>query len=79
MPRNVRNFWLEASIDGRESSLSGGPRGKEGGFCLDIYIREMGTVKKALGIYGDEVRGKLLLTIRDSETGEHLYKKEVDR
>lgn len=33
----VRNFWIEAEIDGRKTKLSGGPRSKDGGFILDIY------------------------------------------
>lgn len=32
MPRNVRNFWIEGRIDGRESVLKGGPKNKAGGF-----------------------------------------------
>lgn len=38
MPHNVRNFWLDASIDGRESRLSGGPRRKHGG--MQVYYRQ---------------------------------------
>lgn len=44
MPRNVRNFWIEARIDGRADALVGGPVGKEGGFDLTILMRDKGEV-----------------------------------
>ncbi len=44
MPRCVRNFWLDACIDGRRSRFASGPRSKDGGFRLDIYVRERGSV-----------------------------------
>ena len=52
MPRNVRNFWLEANIDGRDTTLEGGPISKDGGFRLTIYQRHNGDVVKALDITG---------------------------
>lgn len=52
MPRNVRNFWLEAKIDGRASTLTGGPQGRMGGFSLTIYQRLNATVMQALRIEG---------------------------
>ena len=42
MPRVVRNFWLEADVDGRVSTVAGGPRGKDGGITLRIYQRSGG-------------------------------------
>jgi hypothetical protein len=50
MPRVVRNFWLEADVDGRISTVAGGPRGKDGGITLRIYQRSGGEVKTALRI-----------------------------
>lgn len=44
MPRNVRNFWLDASIDGRSSDLSGGPVAKDGGFNLKLLQRSNGDI-----------------------------------
>jgi hypothetical protein len=43
----VRNWWIEADIDGRQTYLSGGPRNKGGGFRLDIYQRSNGNITKA--------------------------------
>lgn len=52
MPRNVRNFWIEATIDGRGSKLEGGPRAKDGGFDLKIFQRDKGKVTRVLRITG---------------------------
>jgi hypothetical protein len=38
-PRTVRNFWIEADIDGQKTRLVGGPRQKDGGFQLEIKMR----------------------------------------
>ena len=52
MARNVRNFWIEAKIDGRNTALSGGPQRKDGGFGLTIYQRDNGSITRALNIMG---------------------------
>ena len=44
MPRNVRNFWLDFNVDGRDSALSGGPVRKDGGFSGRIYQRDGGDI-----------------------------------
>lgn len=49
-PRIVRNFWLEALIDGRRSRLVGGPRAKDGGMSLTLYQRSGGSVVTAVEI-----------------------------
>ncbi len=48
----VRNWWIEADIDGRKTSLSGGPRNREGGFSLRIYQRDNGSIMTAGTIRG---------------------------
>ncbi len=61
-PKNVRNFWIEVTIDGRSTPIKTGPQRKDGGFELTIYQRDKGEIMKALTIegtaYGD---GYLLL------------------
>jgi len=42
MARNLRNFWLSAHVDGRKTSIGSGPRAKDGGFTLQISMRENG-------------------------------------
>lgn len=49
-PRVVRNFWISAEVDGRQSRLTGGPRAKDGGITLRLYQRSSGRVKTALRV-----------------------------
>ena len=50
MARVVRNFWLTASIDGREEALTGGPRGKDGGMEVRLQVRDGGSIATGLRI-----------------------------
>lgn len=59
----VRNFWIEADIDGRRTELHGGPVRKDGGFDLRIYVRDNGSSKLALVIEGYEIDGNLRLNV----------------
>ena len=43
-PQSVRNFWIEATIDGRKSRLEGGPVGKDGGMDVVIKMRDKGEI-----------------------------------
>ena len=40
----VRNFWVDADIDGRATMLSGGPRAKDGGMTIKIRQRDNGGI-----------------------------------
>lgn len=48
----VRNFWIEAEIDGRKHKLKGGPRAKTGGFKLTVQQRSNGSITKAVSVEG---------------------------
>lgn len=52
MPRNVRNFWIEARADGAASPSSCRPRNADGGIDATIYQRCDGAVTAALRING---------------------------
>lgn len=52
MPRNVRNFWLTARIDGKSAPVSCGPQRADGGFDLTIQMRRGGDATEALEILG---------------------------
>lgn len=64
----VRNFWIEADIDGRKSTLAGGPRGKADGMEIDIYQRDDGGIFRAIDIwcYVDE-DGNLITRIHNRQ------------
>ena len=36
----LRNFWIDAKIDGRKTELEGGPQAKDGGLSVDILQRD---------------------------------------
>lgn len=74
MTRNVRNFWVGATIDGRQNRLESGPAGKYGGFRESIYIRDNGSISTAFSIEGRYIHDsdELEIVVRKSETGEEL-------
>ena len=47
----VRNFWIEADIDGYKTDLKGGPRSKKDGLTATLYQRDDGEIKTAVKIY----------------------------
>jgi hypothetical protein len=72
MPRNVRNFWMKAKIDGRRTDPSGfGPQAKNGGFVVDVFQRNDGAVVRAGQLQGfAHSDGRLVLCWWDSGSGE---------
>jgi hypothetical protein len=52
MPRVTRNFWIVVDIDGRRTRLEGGPQGRSGEFTATIYIRDNGSVLRAVALSG---------------------------
>lgn len=68
----VRNFWLKARIDGRETTLEGGPRSREGEFSQTIYIRDKGDIVTGVNISGSVDReGRLRLEVYPG-AGRHI-------
>lgn len=74
----VRNFWVDANIDGRQTMLSGGPRSRDGGMNVDIYIRDEGSIASGVKIRCWEFDGTLKMSVHD-ETGRQIYYKETRR
>lgn len=56
----VRNFYIKGTIDGRRTSLSGGPSRKDGGMILNLTQRNNGGIEKCATIEcfadGDELK-----------------------
>ncbi len=78
MPRCVRNFWLDAEIDGRRSRFSSGPRARDGGFRLDIYTRERGAIAPSpVRVSGRCCAGTLSLVVHDGD--EVVFEKKMER
>jgi hypothetical protein len=77
MPRCVRNFWIEAQIDGRKSPFASGPKRKDGGFSLKIYMRNKGAIETVLRVAGYEDAGRLYLDL-DSDVFGALGKRSTN-
>ena len=69
MPRNVRNFWINLVVDGRESLIGTGPIGADGGFHMTINIRQDGEISKEyLALSGvANYDGELVLVASDGK------------
>lgn len=63
MPRIVRNFWIELEVDGKKTKVATGPRNRNGGFTLNIKVRENGEIStKSVKITGTATgNGKLYI------------------
>jgi hypothetical protein len=61
MPRNVRNFWLTLTVDGRSSRVEAGPIAKDGGFRLTIQMRDSGDILRAMEVEGRCIDGEIIL------------------
>jgi hypothetical protein len=61
--KSVRNFWIELDVDGRASSVATGPRAKDGGFNLNIFVRDNGSSKKAMSVCGRVINNELQISV----------------
>lgn len=61
----VRNFYVEANIDGRQTTLGGGPKAKTGEMSVRLYQRDEGEITDALLIECREKDGVLLTKVYD--------------
>ena len=68
----VRNFYVEADIDGRQTMLGGGPRNKEDGMKVCIYQRVDGAISDPIKIICTEHDGVLTTEIFDPK-GKKIY------
>ena len=72
----VRNFYINAEIDGRKTRFAGGPAGKHGGLSLVLTQRNHGGIEKALSIYCHEHEGKLYTDVYCNEEFVGRYETE---
>lgn len=59
----VRNFWIEADVDGRNTNLAGGPRAKDGGMVVTLKQRELGCITTPVRIECFERHGELVTEV----------------
>ena len=63
----VRNFYIDARIDGRKTDLSGGPASKNGGMEIVITQRQNGRIVTAFEIHCEESLEKLITEVTDGD------------
>lgn len=79
MPRNVRNYWIEANIDGRPTRIAAGPRRKDGGFALSVLMRDQGGIVDALTVEGyADPDGTLTLNVFNADAN-NIYQRKAQR
>lgn len=80
MPRNVRNFFIHAVVDGLSRPIRSGPVSKEGGFTLTVYQRHEGEVVRALVLEGfASLNGQLRLVAYEPGSDESRVLFETTR
>lgn len=52
MPRNVRNFWVTLSVDGKKTDVATGPVRRDGGFTLSVRMRDEGDIIRVFTMEG---------------------------
>ena len=63
-PRNVRNFWVDVDVDGKQNSVATGPRSADGGMDANFKIREAGTVTDSIDVLCRANGDTLTLTVQ---------------
>lgn len=67
----VRNFWIDGTVDGRATGVEGGPRSKDGGFSMTVYIRDEGGIETGVRMSGRvNSEGQLVLDVSPGHVGE---------
>ena len=56
---SMRNFWINTSVDGRNSDLSGGPRSNDGRMSTKLYVNSNGSSTQAVYLGCDPDGDKL--------------------
>lgn len=74
----IRNFYVDCEIEGRSTTLSGGPQNKDGGMHLTITQRDNSRIVKAITITCYEYEGDLHTVVYDTE-GNVVYDFETER
>lgn len=74
----VRNFWIDVDVDGRATTLSGGPRAKDGGMAGVVKQRNNGGIDVAFRFDCAEVDGRLVTRIFD-RNGAEVFSMGCDR
>jgi len=79
----VRNFYVNARIDGWATPLTGGPQSKEGGLQLELTQRHKGAIIPVLKVWCHESGGTLLTEVEvyqpPSDNGDSVSNRQTVR
>ena len=75
----TRNFWIDVIIDGKTTTLSGGPRTKDGGMEITLKMRDQGDRKTILKINCYENDGELTAELIEKSPSEDSGKTNIWR
>lgn len=73
----MRNFWMDAHVDGRETPVGAGPRAKDGGMSATFRMRGGGNSVEAVRVVCYEQNGELV--VRVVADGKTVYEKWTRR
>ena len=60
----MRNFYMNAKVDGRKTPITGGPRNKDGAMFITLYQKEKGESVEILKVVSSVLpNGKLRTSI----------------
>ena len=78
MPRNVRNSWVDLSVDGR-SDIGTGPRSSDGEMYARFYVRDDGRIVGSVTVETIALNdGRLSLRVF-APNGACVYKQDTQR
>ena len=75
----IRNFWVEADVDGYKTTLKVDPRSKSDGMEVTLYQRDNGRITTAVKIdCFVDFEGKLVTEVRNNN-GDVILKHKTER
>jgi hypothetical protein len=67
---SVHNFQIHGRVDGRETGLNAGPRSKDGGISITVYMRDEGGIETGVTVSGRATSdGRLVLDVAPGTAG----------
>lgn len=75
MTANVRPSWIDVSVDGRANDIGTGPRSRDGNMDATVYVREDGSIHRALNIEAIASADKKTVLLRVVAEGVVVFEK----
>ena len=79
MPRVVRNFWVDLSVDGRKPDISTGPKRGDGELSLTLSQNHDGEVRQVLKVESEVKPNGRLITFVSVNNSEQAYNNQWEQ